>query len=295
MDLIKLPTHKPALEKILPELGSSITFKKFNNEKPNGVATWHYHPEIELIFIDKGSGKRHVGNSISYYNNGEVILIGPNLPHYGFTNRLTQNNTEIVVQFLLKVFGGDFLENPEMGSVKTLFEISKQGMSFYGKTKEKVGILLDEMALMNHFERMIQLLKVLNVLAKSDEYQILNASEITIETDPKSNERIRIIYDHVRDNFDKPIALEEISDLVSMTVPSFCRYFKKLTGKTFTQFVNEFRIIHACKLLSETPNTITDISYECGFNNFSHFNKHFKMYTGKTPSTYRDAFRQVVN
>jgi len=142
---------------------------------------------------------------------------------------------------------------------------------------------------------MIQLLKVMHLLAQSKEYEILNASAVTIETDPKSNERIKTVYDHVRANFQRTISLDEIASLSNMTVPSFCRYFKKLTGKTFTQFVNEFRIAHACKLLSETPNTIAHISYECGYNNFSHFNKHFKLYTGKNPSAYRDEFKRVVS
>tara|TARA_Y100000385_G_C13055436_1_gene621748 strand:- start:51 stop:938 length:888 start_codon:yes stop_codon:yes gene_type:complete len=295
MEPLKAPSHKPALEKILPQLGSSITYKKFSNEKPNGVAMWHYHPEVELVFIDKGSGKRHVGNNISYYNDGEVILLGPNLPHYGFTDRLTENNKEIVVQFLKEILGDNFLGIPEMRSINALMERSKQGLSFKGETKKEVAILLDEMEQMNHFDRMIRLLKVMNVLAKSNEYQILNASAVTIETDPKSNERIKTVYDHVRANFQRTISLDEIASLSNMTVPSFCRYFKKLTGKTFTQFVNEFRITHACKLLSETPNTIAHISYECGYNNFSHFNKHFKLYTSKNPSAYRDEFRRVVN
>jgi len=122
METLKAPTHKPALEKILPQLGSSITYKKFSNEKPNGVAMWHYHPEVELVYIDKGSGKRHVGNNISYYSDGEVILLGPNLPHYGFTDRLTENNKEIVVQFLKEIWGDSFLGAPEMRYINALLE-----------------------------------------------------------------------------------------------------------------------------------------------------------------------------
>ncbi|MEE9374429.1 MAG: AraC family transcriptional regulator [Saprospiraceae bacterium] len=295
MEPYKVPTHKPALEKILPQLGSSIAYKRFSDEKPNGEAMWHYHPEVELVYIDKGSGKRHVGNNISYYNNGEVILLGPNLPHYGFTDRLTDNNKEIVIHFLKDILGDKFFAMPEMRNIEALLERSKQGLSFKGQTKIEVAEILDKMEDMNHFDRMIGLINVLQVLAKSKEYEILNASAVTIETDPKSNERIKTVYDHVRANFQRTITLDEIASLSNMTVPSFCRYFKKLTGKTFTQFVNEFRISHACKLLAETPYTIAHISYECGYNNFSHFNKHFKLYTKKNPSAYRDEFRKVVN
>jgi transcriptional regulator GlxA family with amidase domain len=142
---------------------------------------------------------------------------------------------------------------------------------------------------------MLSLLEVLQVLSLSEEYIYLNASKVTLEADPKSNERIRKVYAHVRQNFEQNIPLEDVAQLVNMTVPSFCRFFKKLTGKTFTQFVNEFRIIHACKLLSETPNTIADIAFDSGYNNFSHFNKHFKIYTGKNPSVYRDEFKKMIN
>ncbi|MCB0845369.1 MAG: helix-turn-helix transcriptional regulator, partial [Bacteroidetes bacterium] len=93
----------------------------------------------------------------------------------------------------------------------------------------------------------------------------------------------------------RPISLEEIAAEINMTVPAFCRYFKKLSGKTFTRFVNEFRVVHACKLLSEKPSSITEICYESGFNNFSHFNKIFKETTGKSPSAYRTELTRMVS
>jgi AraC-like DNA-binding protein len=168
-------------------------------------------------------------------------------------------------------------------------------MSFYGKTKAKVGQLLDEMVVMNHFDRLLHTLRILQVMANSDEYRILNASKVTIEINQQDKDRIKLIYDFVRENFQKEISLEEMSILTNMTVPSFCRYFKKQSGKTFTQFVNEFKVIHACKLLSETGRTVADICFECGFNNFSHFNKQFKIVTGKSPSDYRSEFRLVIS
>ena len=88
--------------------------------------------------------------------------------------------------------------------------------------------------------------------------------------------------------------MEEIAGKASMTVPAFCRYFKKATGKTFTKLVNEYRVVHATKLLSESPSSITDICYECGFNNFSHFNKSFKEFTGKSASKYRSEMKRMV-
>lgn len=287
--------NKPALEKIQPSFGSSISFKRFSDEQPNGIAAWHYHPEIELVYIQSGNGKRHIGNHVSYYTSGDLILIGPNVPHYGFTDRLVNRNTEVVLQFREDFMGSVFDDVAELGKIGELLKLSLHGLSFYGKTKEKVGQLLDEMVIMGHFDRLLQTMRVLNVMARSDEYIILNATKATIEINQQDKERIKIIYDHVRENFQKELPLDEIAEMTNMTVPSFCRYFKKQTSKTFTQFVNEFKVIHACKLLSETGRTVADICYECGFNNFSHFNKQFKIVTGKNPTDYRAEFRRVIS
>jgi len=134
----------------------------------------------------------------------------------------------------------------------------------------------------------------LNILATSTEINVLNAEGFSMETEVKDNDRINVVFNHVKTNFKEDISLEEIADLVSMTVPSFCRYFKKITNKTFTQFVNEYRLVHASKLLAEQPMSITQVCYDSGFNNFSHFNKSFKAFTGQNPSEYRNQLKTVL-
>lgn len=288
-------TTKPAFEKIQPSFGSSISFKRFTDEQPNGIAAWHYHPEIELVYIAHGNGKRHIGNHVSYYTNGDLILIGSDVPHYGFTDRMTDGNTEVVLQFKKDFLGNALGRVTELEKVNQLLDLSLHGLSFSGVTKRKVGQLLDEMVVMSHFDKLLHTMRILQIMSKSEEYQILNASKATIEINQQDKDRIKVIYDFVRQNFQRDISLMEISELTNMTIPSFCRYFKKQTGKTFTQFVNEFKVIDACKLLSETGRTIADICFECGFNNFSHFNKQFKIVTGKSPSEYRSEFKRVIS
>ncbi len=286
--------QKPTLKTVSPSFGSSFSYSRFSDETPEGFAQWHYHPELELVYIEKGNGKRHIGNHVSYYNKGDLILIGPNLPHYGFAHRLTKNNIEMVVQFREDFLGADFFKSRELQKIAQMIDRSKQGLVFYGKTKRDVGRMLSEMDIMNVFDRLLRILKILDTLAESDEYKMLNASKFTIAVKQSDNQRIKIVYDYVRENFQSDVKLEEIAELTNMTVPSFCRYFKKQTKKTFTQFVNEFKVIHACKLLSETNRTIADICFECGFNNFSHFNKQFRIVTGKSPSSYRSEFKEVI-
>ena len=141
---------------------------------------------------------------------------------------------------------------------------------------------------------MVKLLEILHHLAKSEDYEILNADGFSFETEQQDTAKIDIIFKHINNNFQDHISLDEIADKVSMTVPAFCRYFKKATGKTFTKLVNEYRVVHATKLLQEEPMSIADVSHACGFNNFSHFNKQFKEITGKSASRYRKEVKRII-
>ncbi|HMQ06710.1 MAG TPA: AraC family transcriptional regulator [Saprospiraceae bacterium] len=285
---------KPSLERIEPSFGSSFAIKKFDQSHPNQNPFWHFHPEMELVYIESGSGKRHIGNHVSYYNGGDLIFIGSNLPHYGFTDRFSSATGEIVIQMREDFLGEGFFNIPEMRMVKAMFERSKAGLVFYGKTREIVAERLFDLLHMDGVEKLTAFIHILQVLAKSKEYHSLNASGVSLVLHQQDNDRIDRIYAYVQKRFKDDITLEEASELVNMTIPAFCRYFKKLTKKTFIQFVHEFRVVHACKLLSEEAMTITEICYESGFNNFSHFTRVFKKVTGKSPSEYRKAIGKFI-
>jgi len=285
------------LEKIQPEFGSSFFLRKFEKRDPNHKPNWHFHPEVELVYISSGNGKRHIGNNISYFQNGDLILMGPNLPHYGFNLGISDNDDsqEIVLQFKLEFLGDRFFDAPEFSDIRQLIQRASSGISFNGDTRKAVGELMNSLFHMDAFDRLLTLLRILRILSKSNEADLLNANGVPIVVQTQDNDRIAALYAYIRSNFDKDISLEEISERAAMTVPSFCRYFKKVTGKTFTQLINEFRIVHACKLLSEGNMTISEIAYECGYNNFTNFNKQFKRITGQTPSAYRKEKRQFLS
>lgn len=286
--------QKPTFEVIEPDFGHSFTYQKFDEHKLNSSNAWHYHPEIELVYVNGGTGRRQIGSHVSYYTSGDLILIGSNLPHCGFTNKLTGNKSEAVVQMKQDFLGNDFFNIPEMKKIQNLFEIAKGGIAFYGNTKRKIGEKIEILDYQTDFQRLLSILNILNELGNSKEFKVLNAEGFSLETEVKDNDRINIVFNFVKANFKEEITLDEIADLVSMTVPSFCRYFKKITNKTFTQFVNEYRLVHASKLLAEKPISITEVCYECGFNNFSHFNKSFKAFTGQSPSQYRNQLKTVL-
>lgn len=289
-----MTNSKASFKKIDPSFGSSFTVRVFKEAWKNSIPFYHFHPELEMIYVKGGSGKRHIGNHLSCYQGGELILIGSGLPHSGFVDRMTRNESEVVVQLKEDFLGETFINIPEMERVKQLFERAKMGISFYGKSKKHIGSKMEKLNELHGFERLMAVLEILKMMADSEEYEILNVNELSLEVKQQDNQRINDIYDFVQNNFKRSISLEEISDEVNMTVPAYCRYFKKQSGKTFTHFVNEFRIVHACKLLSEENDSITEIAYESGFNNFSHFNKLFKKTTGNTPSGYRNSIKRIL-
>ena len=285
---------QPTFQIIEPSFGSSFTFSKYVENANSNAHLWHYHPEIELVYVNGGSGKRQVGSHISYYTDGDLILIGSNLPHCGFTNEQTGNKNETVLQMKPDFLGDSFFNAPEMKTINALFSQAKAGIAFSGETKKRIGEKIEIMENQSPFERLLTIIATLNELGLSNEFKILNAEGFSMEMQMQDNDRINMVFNYVKDNFQEQITLDEVAVLVSMTVPSFCRYFKKITKKTFTKFVNEYRLVHASKLLAEKPISITEISFESGFNNFSYFNKTFKEFTGKSASQYRKELRTVL-
>lgn len=289
-----MKTALPTLEIIEPSFGSSFSFTKYVKNTNNNSHLWHYHPEIELVFVNGGAGKRQVGSHISYYTNGDLILIGSNLPHCGFTDEQTGNKNETVIQIKPDFLGNHFFDIPEMVNIKNLLQQAKTGIAFSGETKRRIGKKIEIMEKQTPFERLFTILEVLNEMELSTDCKVLNAKGFSMEMQVQDNERINFIFNYVKDNFQESISLEKIAQKVSMTVPSFCRYFKKITHKTFTKFVNDYRLVHASKLLAEKPISITEICFESGFNNFSHFNKSFKEFTGKSASQYRHELKSFL-
>ncbi|MFT6828401.1 MAG: AraC-like DNA-binding protein [Roseivirga sp.] len=190
--------------------------------------------------------------------------------------------------------GPEFFQLPEMNAIRKLFALAKKGIAFHGDAKKRIGDKIEALTWLDQYDRLLGLLAVLKELALTNDYEVLNAEGVAMAVDLQDNDRMNAVYQYIRENFKEHISLDEISDEVSMTVPAFCRYFKKISRKTFTKFVNEYRVVHASKLLAETAMSITEISFESGFNNFSHFNKLFKEFTGKSPSAYRHEFKKII-
>ncbi|MCP9237121.1 AraC family transcriptional regulator [Lewinella sp. JB7] len=287
---------QPVREQVTPAPGTSFLVKHYPEPRlrADKLPKWHFHPELELVYVRGGHGRRHVGSHISHYRDGELILIGSNLPHLGFTNRVTNNEKETVVQFAENFPTGEFLELPEMRKVKELMYRARNGISFYGTTRTVLGSRLERLIDLPPLGRLLLLVDILNELAISTEYEELNAEGFHLEVETHGFERFNEIQEFIHTNFARDIPLDEIAGVAAMTVPAFCRYFKKTTGKTFVTYLNDYRIVYACKLLADDHSTVQNVAYDSGFNTVSQFNRAFKKHTGKTATEYRSAFKLHV-
>ena len=179
----------PVLEKVQADFGSSFFIKKFYKNDPNSRPTWHYHPEIELVYIAKGSGKIHIGQHLSYFSDGVLLLVGPNVPHLGFVDRMSINEEEIVCQFRTDFLGESFFEMQELSKIKQLLQRSESGIRFSDHMIRPIGNKLRELLEMNPFNRLIYFIKLLNEIAECKDYELLNAGSHVLISNQQDNDQ----------------------------------------------------------------------------------------------------------
>jgi AraC-like DNA-binding protein len=275
-----------------PDDGSC--FRTLHQKVPISSLFWqyHYHPEIELTCVLGGTGTRHIGNHLSNYTGGDLVLIGSDLPHSGLGWRGSDPHEEIVVQFRREVILPYADHFPEMKNVLRLIERAKFGILFSGRTKAEATRRLQTMPGLPPFERYIRLLEVLQYLSQSPEYTLLNRQALQSAGIDKHKTRLQKVLTYVERHYHEKIDIRKAAELASISLPSFCNYFKKTTNITFTDFVNQYRVQMACLQLQE-DKTVAEICFECGFKNVTYFNKVFKQLLGVTPTTFRKGIKDA--
>lgn len=290
---------KAQQEKLTLEPTCSFVFQK--DVYPYYPTPWHYHPEYELVLVVKSTGKRTVGDHVECFADGDLLFIGPNLPHaYQNDPAYYQNNPAltaeaIVIHFDENFLGKDFFNIPEMILVKQLFNKSKFGFKILGETRESVERIMMEMQTMSGHQRIIALLQILEILSLTEEYKLLVRPGFIQDHTMTNNDQLTKVHGFIMANFQRDISLAEVAKVANMSVPSFCRFFKSSTRKTFSTFLNDIRIGYACKLIVEDRYNISQICYESGFNNLSNFNRLFKKLTDKTPLQYKNLVTQLAD
>lgn len=281
---------KAILRKV--ESGYNYSFCVREDIGPYIYKWWHFHPEAEITFIRKGTGVRLIGDSVEPFKDGDLILLGSNLPHLWrsapeyFQGNRGLHIEAVVVQFIEDFWGRTFMELPEMSQIKDILKQAHRGIKLIGKTKEVMTEMMEQMLHAEDIRRVTLLLEMLQLIAASREYQLLSSIGFVRGPNEEYLYNINKIYDYTLEHFQEEIDIPKLASIINISPNSFCRYYKMRTRKTYWQFLLEVRIGYACKLLIENKVSISQICFSCGFNNLSNFNRRFKSITGVTPSHY---------
>lgn len=278
---------KVQLETISPD--SKSPFRLLHDPKLSHLFYWHFHPELELVYIEGANAKRHVGDHISNYEQSDLVLIGSNIPHLNFDHGVTTSYRKEVLHIKPSFKENVLRDYPELKQLDRLLDLSRYGVAFHGKTKQEVGTLLKTLHQLEPFEFFVSVLNILKQLSQSKEFQLLHKTPYVNKFKQKEQKRMRKIYGHIDERYQEKVTLDEMADLCGMTKPAFCRYFKKTTGSTFISFLNQYRISQAKRLLLMGKN-VGEACFECGFESLSYFNRSFKKITGENPSVFKKGF-----
>lgn len=256
---------------------------------------WHYHPEFELTYILSGKGIRYVGNSIENFGNDDLVLLGSQLPHCWIKTDDQDVAAKAVVIYLHQsFFKTEFLRTIAFSSIQKLFELSSKGIRFSQKMAVKLKPKLVKLPTLPPFEKVILLLEILQELSNTNEMAILCSQGFSYELSTTNNERLNIIYDYIRKNYRNKITLAGVAASVHMSDKYFSRYFSKVMKKTFFEYLNEYKINRACKLLIETDKPISEICYESGFENVPFFYRQFKKFKNCQPKMFKKSYNKVA-
>ncbi|WP_207515283.1 AraC family transcriptional regulator [Longitalea luteola] len=282
---------KPLLIENNLDLKCTVDVKVLNTHKLDNP--FHFHNSYELVLVLKSNGYRIVGDNVESFHDGDLVLLGPNLPHVWYNEKAyyeqgsVQEVKAIVVYFSPEWLNEKLLNFAELFKVKELFKKSSHGLKISGETKQRVISSIMRLPELKGLKCIIEILSIIDLLSETEEYTCLASPGYINSYNQKDARRIDKVYQYVMENFTENIFLEEAAALINMTPTAFCRYFKSRTKKTFTHFVNEVRIGHATKLLCNENLNISDVCYHSGFNNPANFNKTFKDIKKMTPKEFR--------
>jgi len=269
---------------------------------PHFDPVFHFHQEYQLFLVIKGEGVRFVGDNIKTFKKGDLVLIGPNLPHvWRNDNAYFDKNNNLGTIGIVIYFQDHFLraaihQKEELENIHHVLQKCVRGLEITGDSNRVVSKMMIKMLELKGFDGLVQLLKILDVIAKSTECHFINHNhDVSINTQytHAETDRMNRVYEYVMKNFKGKISLESVAIIANMTPTSFSRYFKSRVNKSFSNFLKEIRIDFACKLLNGEKMNIEQVGYECGFHTLSNFNKQFKRVTGKQPIRYRSEYLKV--
>lgn len=273
--------------------GNNNNISLLERNDANFSAPFHFHQEVELVYIKESYGKRIIGDKIEPFEAGDMVFIGSNLPHVWLNDEIFYKGIPglrakaIVLYFNANVMGPVFYNMKEAAKINAFLKKGERGLHISGKTNKLIADKLEKLLQKKDIEIIIGLFEIFNILANSDEVVCITSDGYNNSMENAENDRLSDIFKYVHENYKTEISLATIAGIANLTPQSFCRMFKKRTSKHFIEYLNEVRIAQACKLLLDTDWSISEIAYNCGYKTVSNFNKLFKDSTGESPKTYR--------
>lgn len=262
-------------------------------KEPKFGVHWHYHPEIEICYVKQGAGHRIVGDSVQRFEDGDLVLVGSNLPHCWITDANFNASEKLMEVYVVHFNKSIFLNNlPEFDIIKSLIKHANQGISF-----NKTDTIISQLLYLNEtkgIHKFLGLCSLLTVMAESNKIEYLTSDNYLIENSKKNEQRITKACDFIQQHFKRSISLTELADLVNMNPTAFSRFFKQRIGKSPINYLNEIRIHMACTQLLTTSDKVYEIAYDCGFSSLTHFNKLFLKHNRMTPKQYRLRMKTVI-
>lgn len=256
---------------------------------------FHVHPEFEFTCLLNGTGRQVIGDHVSAYSDGELVFLGPNLPHAWLIDEHAGSTptTVLNIQFKEDFLGADFFARPELLAVSHLLARARAGLGVYGATRARIQALMERIIGEDPFERVLTILTILNDLSRSNEARTLSSlGYVPANPSRLDMERMARVFEYVLQHYAEDLDLARVAEMSGLSRSAFCRCFKRRTGRTLFQFVNELRVKHACMLLQEGRLSIAATAYESGYGNLSHFNRSFRRMMKTTPGDYRAAMSE---
>jgi AraC-like DNA-binding protein len=275
-----------------PPSPRDASFLAFVREENAFDHLWHLHAEYELTLIVRGQGRRLVGDDVSYFNAGDLVLVGSNLPHTWASQRQSDqepSHRAIVIQFDRKFLGDSFFSRPELRDVDRLLERAQLGLYFLASARERVARQIVRIPQQRGLPRLLTLLEVLQTLAHTRRVRALSSAGFSPSVRQGDDARIKRFSEYVDANLDAELSLRKAADHMHMSPRTLTRFLKRTLGKTFIDHINELRVGHACAQLINTRKSVKEICYHAGFHNLSHFNRRFRAVKNCTPREYRHA------
>jgi len=263
-------------------------------EVPHTFNKFHFHKEYEILYNIENNGTRFVGDSIRRFGNGDIVLVGPHIPHYWHSDDRYFEGIEeltakvVLVQFVREFLGDQFFSLPELHKINNLLDNAAFGVRIKGRDAAKIGEKIIQISEAEGWKRLLLMIEMLCMMSEAKEFELLSSKAYTEASKYANQEKMSDLFNFMITNHNRDIKLEEVADRANMNTSAFCRYFKKSTSKTFSLAINEIRIGFACKHIINTNKSISEIAFECGYNNISYFNRVFKTIKHVTPQRYRE-------